>query len=242
MNKKVLLVGIVVFVIGLVVLFAGPSLLIQFTYNNQTASLSPHATHFIPLSLPNSGILLLYYTSNNSTNMILMNASAYNEISSSQISAGSVVQEAQQLEGKGVLEIATNTTSTSYPYHGGSGTLVYQNPNVSITNAGVYYLVLQNNEGYAVSAGYTEALSNNIAQNEVPIAAYGGVTIMLLIVGICVVAYGILKKRPGEGEGTPKQEVNKLYATLDKEHTKHLAAHAKPKPKKKTSKKPKAKS
>ncbi len=228
MDKKIFLIGVVSLILGIIILFSVPGSLVKFTYNNQTASLSPHSTHFVQFVMPDNGILFMYYNSTNSTNIVLMNESAYSMLSSS-VASGSLLQQAESLEGKGVMDIAANTTALLYPSQGSSPkSVIYQSPNITITPAGTYYLAIQNNEGYAVQAMANMMLSSDITQAALPFAIFGISVLVLVVGGIIVALWGIIRKRPGEPPvaTTSDAEVERLYSKLDKSQGKPPARPA----------------
>jgi hypothetical protein len=225
MNKKILYIGAIMFILGIAVLIWAPSAILNFTNNNQTVTLHPNSVSSLPIILSNSGIFLLTYSSANSTNLILANSSAYSQLSSKNINSSMLMQNAQGLESKGVLEIVENTTYATYPYEGGTfGKMIYVNPNSSITQAGKYYAILQNPNSNSIQAGYSMQLSNNITNNMAPLIAFGLSTMILLVGGVIVLIYGILKKKPADQNDIKdeKEEVDKLYASLDRHARKPL--------------------
>lgn len=116
MDKKLLLIGMVVIIAGLLIVgMESPSNIMPPT-DYQQLSLRPGGVMVIPLPMNSTGLFTVVFGANNTVSFFLFNSTAFRQIRTENQSADSIFNQAVSFEGRGTMAIIYNKTSGLFPY------------------------------------------------------------------------------------------------------------------------------
>lgn len=235
MIKKIVYIGLLVFVIGLVAMFSNAATqnisgLSQAQPIASNFSINASSFYSAPLYISNLSLVIVLCNFSRPVNIYLMNSSGLSAWSRSE-----GLSRAESLEGKGTLLIVRNSTLFSLPSlqaNNSSTHVLYSGLGKARFNPGTYYLVADNTNGSASSKDpvsgqivYVPEVPNettqaNLSQFGTQIA-FGAVGFIIVLAGIVLIVYGLMKapKVPGRKDGdTPSdEEVDRLYSGVEKQ-------------------------
>ncbi len=246
MQKKIIIIGIVVFIASLLIgLISSASLSPPFTAVNMSIG-SGMFNSSITFNVTNSSsFFMLIAKFNQPINVYLFNKSAFDNWSSKVISSNysnKSLDYAKSLENHGALAIYTNVSNFTIPQQNGvsNGNQVYTANNNS-TKSGSYTFVFDNVNGNTVNANatigkvyYLLPIQLNNIQSNPKFSAYlnnisyiGAAMLAGIIAGVGIIIYGILKKpklNMEAGNNTAESEEiknrNELYKSIGKKKRK----------------------
>ncbi|MDE1856672.1 MAG: hypothetical protein KGH98_01155 [Candidatus Micrarchaeota archaeon] len=250
MIKKIVLIGLLVFVIGLVVMFS-----LSATQNisglTQTQPIAKNVTigassfYSLPLYISNYSLMLVIGNFSAPVNLYLFNGSALSRWSGRASNSSSGLSDAKSLEGAGAELVISNASGFYLPamqFTSNSTRVAYSAlaPGKGI-QPGTYYLVADNTNG---SVSSKSSISGQLAYlpevpNETTPAnlgalgnqiAIGAVGFIIVLAGIVIIVIGLMKapKVPGRTDkDTPAdEEVERLYSGIEKpikaKHKRHM--------------------
>ena len=183
----------------------------------QNLTVPAHGSVNRSIAFANASILLVFMNIDNSTNVYLMNSTAFDGWSSyvnSNLSAARGLDYAISIANKGVFYIYQNASElVTIPYTQNSTQptvpILYQKPN-QVFPPGTYYLVFDNTNGSAsknksifVKLAYLQPISNSTLKGPTLSSVYsqvnqgvqlGIIFILLLMAGIVSLIYGYVRK------------------------------------------------
>ncbi|MDE1869502.1 MAG: hypothetical protein KGH71_00765 [Candidatus Micrarchaeota archaeon] len=219
MNKRIILIGIIVmvasFVIGAIAL---PNALMGISnFSNQSISLLPAHNTYLPYFINETGFIVLGYQSSQNLNFYFANASAFLILQNYMNSTLTLSQWATRLQGNGVLESIPNSKIGIFPYSQFSSSNAapqgsYIVENASILPAGNYYAIFQNTGNSSATVNVTSNVSTNISSKGGYIFGIGILIFVLFVAGIIIIVYGIVKRpKIAPEQETSQQKVDELY-------------------------------
>lgn len=215
MNKSLAKKGLIVLAAS-IILFVIISMSITSSPYGQipsNVSLGHGKYYYVPLIVNNSQIVTIFFQSTNSTTFLLLNSSGFSRLSSAYNSTGTFPRF-KSLEGLGLIEGLSNTTSGSFPYINSSTSSSYFNKNMSLLQNGSYYAIFYNpsqstNEVYYIFSKNSETL--------LFLQGIGSIfTILLFAAGVIIIIYALIK---GPGKLQSNQEDQKR-ALIEAEYSK----------------------
>ncbi|MCL5430306.1 MAG: hypothetical protein M1504_02405 [Candidatus Marsarchaeota archaeon] len=251
MIKKIVYIGVILIVAAAVVLLisgasaGGVVSGLKNLTKMQNFTVNGGAFAYLPLQSVNSSLLAVGVL-NHKVNVYLLNSTAFplweNSVSNTLApGGGNGLYSALQLEGKGAFLIYENATNVTIPANlqlgNFSASPALYALNESLYKNGMYYVVVDNTHGSAsysnqVIANFLYLLPPTNSTSAATIYNFnstlgtlfilGVVFIVLLVAGIIVIAYGLLKKRQPTAEtptvkgGPTKEEVDRLYRGVGK--------------------------
>ncbi len=253
MRKKFIYIGLILIVVAFVLLFAAASVLSSTAKSfltEQNITVSSMSFDKVQLLMANQSMIVAMI-STKPVNLYLFNSSGFaawtTVLSSSNTPSGYL--SALSLEGSGLLFGYSDARTATIPYEStlGNETPFYTNNAVTGLLSGTYYIVVDNTNG---SSSYLESFNASLLypsqtqpnEHSKEDLAAGGLVVLgisffaLLIAGIILIAYGIIKKPPEEA-ATPQQgskvplqpkekgamsdeQIDKLYKKLEKKSKK----------------------
>ncbi len=232
MKKKFIYIGVILLVVAFAMLLLAGSLL-NSTVNNlftqKNVTVGPSAFTYEQVQLTRQPAIIAMI-SDAPVNFYVFNSTGFLKWSSSMYStnAPSGYRSALPLEGAGLVYGYLGTKSATIPYSASidNTTPFYETNSTSLDNVtGTYYAVVDNTNGSASSASGVKAsvlyestsssLAGSQAASAVGVLAAGASFFVLLIAGIALVIYGIVKKQPiAPGEpASARQAVQKSNMT-----------------------------
>lgn len=246
MNKKTILIGILVIIIGIVIyVVARATATLPFTLMNTT--LASGRFNNLTLNTSSSKLFLYSVEASSPINVYVFNSSAYRTWSGSVTNSGfaSGLNEAKALEGQGTLYTYINTTTLLFASGEGTstdGNLIYKASNHTLNASSFYVFVLQDANGNATNPGAVETnasylppvtqseLSNNKALgNYILTGVLFLISIVVIVAGLIVAIYGLFRK-PKTTPATTEQgikERDELYKNIDKNSRKSAKKYKK---------------
>ncbi len=255
MDKRFAYIGIALMIIAFIILVAnsfttniGSSFANVVVYSNMT--IQPHSYGSASINASEASYFFVVAHTNKPVNFYFFNKSAYYawRNATEAFPQGNGRFTAISLENKGAFMIYSNETNMSIPnatnpsskpiyaanqstpYGNGTYFLVVDNTNGSESssyqiNATVAYLPPINNS--TISSGALSGLSGQLTEA----IQVGVVFFIMLVAGIVLLAYGLIKKPQGQGAGTPQpgqklnvranqQDVDQMYQNVEKKRTK----------------------
>lgn len=216
MDKKLIYIGIGLFVLAILLLFAAPSIAFHFNSTTLNSTILPGQMLTYPITLAKPSVLLIVYQATHGVNFYLMNASAYQATKNSQ----NVSSSALANEGRGTFEIARNFPSGAYPQEFTNSSQGYFYKNSTILPAGTYYAMFQNIAGNSTYLQYQINVNSSIGNNLLPIALLGLIFIAALVGAIIAIGYGFIKKADTESSANDEAKIQMAYDRMEKEHGK----------------------
>ncbi len=244
MDKRVLLVGIVLIIISLFVASEAVQPIFNAMQNtnatSQVISLMPHGASYLHIPLNQSSVLVVAFTAGQNVSFYFMNRSAFTVMLPSITANRSLTMQATGLEGNGIIETMQNYTSGSFPYESTPArpASVYVAPNTTLLGTGDYYAVF-----YDPSQANTTVL---VKYNIVPLSAispastnFAVVSILAFIIflaGAVLTIYGLIRKpktdqntvsdaKAASDKAEMQREVDRLYAGVGKHSGRQAEDH-----------------
>ncbi len=219
MNKRIVLIGIVLIVLGIIAAIIASStfsnsiqLLAGQLLRNATIHSAQQNYAYLPINVTNASQIYVLAELNKSSNFYVFNGSAFGVWVSAVKNAtnASGIRTAVSLEGKGAYFIAENSTfvdTASSVAPNSTENIVYAASN-AVEPAGTYYAVSDNTNGSASANNGTVLTklvyympgtisSNTLAEYSGPgdtVLASSIAFLALVIAGIILVIYGVWKK------------------------------------------------
>ena len=234
MNKRVLLLGILLIVIG----FFVSGLSVSTTLPLYSASPSTgrivvgsESSTYVPIQINQSSLPMFFFNSSSTLGFVFANSTAFAILS--KLPASSLIKAAESLEGRGVLEIA-NSTSSVFPYvaypnssiQAGIGIArpIYQE-NVSLLPAGNYYAILSNPGNVSVNASYrfsNFAYSSKLSSEISSVSPYIFASSLIVFLGFVLIAVSLFMKGKSKqaAESDEERAAQEIYAKLEKKRHK----------------------
>ncbi|MGC8694555.1 MAG: hypothetical protein ACP5RI_02970 [Candidatus Micrarchaeia archaeon] len=254
MIKNIVYIGVLILIIAIIILFYEGSLLSNINFSSVLSNMTVVKNYTIksnsfvtyPINLNTSSIITTVLLVRSKINFYLMNNTAFSKWSSEVENGSSGLVSAESLEGKGVFDIFNNITNATLPeglVRNITTTPLYSSP-TSILNIGNYRIVLDNTKGSAsffksVNASFmyippiTNATINNPAFSNIKSSLdagmwIGGIFFLILLVGLALIIYGLLKKpkvitiktEEGGKEKLDLSDIDKLYEGIEEKEKK----------------------
>ncbi len=233
MIKKFVYIGLLLVLIFFIALIASSGYLFNQIksssyYINKTLEVNAFNYSYFSLPIQNLSKFALILKSNNPVNFYLFNGSGFNKWNNSVASNLNKVNglnEAKSQINNGIILINQNTTLIQYPE---SSPNVYQANLTKQKLNQTYYFVIDNTNG-------SKSASKNISvsiiyvylnSTLVPIfsrmAIIGLITFIILIAGIVLIVFGILKKNKNPAQENKNEEmpeeIKKIYSDIEQKH------------------------
>ncbi len=224
MKKKFIYIGIILLVVAFAMLVLAGSML-KSTVNNlftqKNVTIGPAAFSYEQVQLTRQPAIIAMI-SDAPVNFYVFNSTGFLRWSSSMYPTNSPsgYKSALSLESAGLVYGYLGTKSATVPYSASidNTTPFYETNSTSLDNVtGTYYAVIDNTNGSASSANGVKAsvlyestsssLSSSQAASAIGVLAAGASFFVLLIAGIALVIYGLVKKQPvAPGAPSPAQQ------------------------------------
>lgn len=227
MNKKIILIGIIVIVLAFIIgSVALPNALSSISnFGTQSLVILPGQTSYTTYFLNETGFIIAGYQSNAAMNFYFVNQSGFDSLKGYFNSTLTLSQWARNHQGSGVIESITNSRVGIFPYSQFTNqtavpTGSYISQNASILPAGNYYAILQNADNVTANVNVTSDVSANIQKQSGSIFAIGISVFIVFVAGIGIVIYGIIKKPKVPADQTNKSDdskkIDELYKGVDR--------------------------
>ncbi len=216
MNSKVLIIGLILLLSGIIASYASisysvPSYVISPL---KEIELPPNETRFLPISLNATGDFLFSYNSSIPLIVVFSNSSAYPILSNTSNFLG----EAVALKGTSVFYIA-NASKSSFPYINATN-LSYSKPiyqsSALFFEPGTYFISMYNYNKIPANVTYRFVSVSGFAK-VISVQGYLLFSSILFLLGlILVVASFFMKGKATSKEEVEDAEIQKLYDDLEK--------------------------
>ncbi len=234
MNKRIVLIGVLLIVLGLIA-----AVIATTTFNNSVKTLASQLLRnatinstmrsfaYVQISLSNASQIYVLAEMNKSANFYIFNSSAFGAwtASASNTVNSTGLAAAEALEGRGALFIAKNSTfvdSASPVAPNSTEDIVFSASNAT-EPAGTYYAVSDNTNGSASASNGTVMTKlvyyapGTLSSNTISKYSGSGTTVLagsvmfliLIIAGIILLVYGLIKKPKAEALPPQFQEPGK---------------------------------
>ncbi|MDE1851382.1 MAG: hypothetical protein KGH69_01680 [Candidatus Micrarchaeota archaeon] len=230
MDRRLLLVGVVVFVFGSAISWVGTSQSIDqisgASAGYQEAALAAGSDAYVPFSSNGSTTLVSAYETvpNASIDFYIMNSSAFASVSGTVNSDGRLEQQARSLVGGGLVAMILGSSAGQYPYTSVYGSFIPvpdYSANYSRLPEGTYYLVFENPTQTNTTVFYSIVMSNAFSSIQGQLtgssSATGVVGVLVAVAGLAVCVYSLFRKSARkESAGPAQEEVDRLYAGVER--------------------------
>ncbi|MEM3247700.1 MAG: hypothetical protein QXV80_00055 [Candidatus Micrarchaeaceae archaeon] len=209
MNKKLLYIGIILVVVGIVISLMLPTTL---SPNIGKISIAPLGYVYVPITINETGAtLVVEYLASNLTNFYLANSSGFAALSNLMTTNYSILPEAKRLLGNGVIAIIANSTSGIFP----SSSNLNSTNQASIASMapGRYYLIYENLKNKTIQLAYTYKALNSVS--EISIFASGLASTILFIAGIIILILAFIIKPKAKAIPDRKSAQTQMEAEID---------------------------
>ncbi|MDE1824491.1 MAG: hypothetical protein KGI00_00125 [Candidatus Micrarchaeota archaeon] len=225
MDKRLFLVGALVFMLGIAAFWAGAQQSVDQLSgqvpNSQPLVLNSGDDTFVPFTANGTEeIRSAYITSNVSINYYMMNSSAFESIRSMVTPDQRLGDAVKGLEGKGVFAVILNSSAGQYPYPASYTGLLPQpnfSSNYSSLPKGTYYMVFENPTSKNATVVYSITMGGMLpgqGQLVSSSTAPGIAGVVLAVIGIAIGIYSLFKSGKKE-EGLAQEDVDRLYAGIE---------------------------
>lgn len=194
-------------------------------YTNETKYIAPGNYSFIQLRIQNISRFILVASPNSSIDFYVFDKPGYGAWQNA-TSAGNFLASAGAGAGKGVLLVVNNSSAVQFPV---LRSYSYEANLSSQPLNQTYYFVFRNPSSRTVSMHLIYLyMGPEILSTYSAIAPVGFGIFLLLIAGIGMVAFGILRKaKPNAADagaqgGEPSEEVERLYSGIKQERARKL--------------------
>lgn len=227
MDKRLLLLGILLFIAGFVIAASSYNPTSFLSTSTQSIAIAPNSIIYSPVTLNSTGFLSVVYESGSTPiDFYVMNQSAFSSIET-YIKAGTLTPNlTAPLEGKGLLLAVRNSTGGIFPYNSsynsiGPQSLLYLSGNSTVLQGGTYYVVYQNPGSSAANATYRTVipnsgllLPNSKASSSLGLA--GIVSALLVLVGIVLTILSFMRsKKEGPSAVKREEEIAAIYKDIE---------------------------
>lgn len=222
MRKRLLYLGVLMFLVGMAAAFMSVSSLQAISPSGASPTvgqlaLGSGALRGVPMQLNQTSILVFSYNSSAEVDFYLANQSAFAAMSAAGANGTSARLIAAGLEGRGIYAIYENASLASFPYASGPVAPVYLS-NASTLPAGTYYAVFGSGGGAAsVVTSYTALGATEFGSSAVSTLAYGGISTLLLAAGFILAVVSLFMKEKNAGKPDAlDEEARREYDLLEK--------------------------
>ncbi len=228
MNRRLLIIGILLLLFGLVSAYeSGQQFLGNISSPNNTETseflLMANSTWYTPLYFNSSSFMEVGYNSTNTLNFYILNSSAFTAVAPSLNSTNALYSGVSSHEGSGVIGVFSNDSKGVFPYQDSYAGIFpapnYSAPNSTFLQAGTYYIVFRNPQSsntlvfYSLFIRPIGALS--LTSNSV--FGYGLVSGILLIAGFALSVYSLfIRKEPKTEAKITEEKAQQAYAEIEK--------------------------
>jgi hypothetical protein len=226
MRKKILYLGILLFIFGIALAFSAANAITssQFsTPNFRNLTVNSNSTNYLALPLNQTGIVELIFESNSPVDFYFTNETAFSKISSPKLTPSGISSIAVSLEGNGVYEVYKNSTHGAFPYasYENITTPDYMFNGTPLFNESTYYAVF----AYSGNASTTVQLSFTsmpLSDLKLELGKTGswllilGVAVVLGLAGIAISIVSVFMKPKQSGKDETDEEAKKEYDKIMK--------------------------
>ncbi|MEM3241024.1 MAG: hypothetical protein QXV13_01025 [Candidatus Micrarchaeaceae archaeon] len=230
MNFRVLLLGLLLFVVGIVIAAGSVSSTLP-SFSSVSAihvlNVSGGSTSYVLIQLNDTGGFSLSYNSSVPVVFVLANSSAFNRIT---FNSTAITLAAESLEGKGVFELANGSVGI-FPYENLTASNITTRFPVpkyaeseSLFSPGAYYAIFSNTGNSTAHILVKSAIitAMTVSSNEITqlsrSSSYIIISSILMLLGILLIVISLFM----HGRESPKktaeseEEINKLYSRVEK--------------------------
>lgn len=225
MNKRIIGIGAIILVLGVALGFTVPNFVAPpFSYDNFTIQAGQHSSFNFTVQ-DSASVFFIEANFSAPVNAYLFTSSGFSAWESSISSGTEGLAAAESLEGRGTLEIVTNTSLFVTP-GSGNGKLIYSGNSTNAANhSAAYVLAFENGNSKSVGVymAYIPPTSLKELTSGGKVASYlyeiGMMEfvffIAMPIAGIAVMIYGAFKKPKSYVPEANSAEVDRLYKGVE---------------------------
>lgn len=227
MDKRLLLAGFALFILGSAISWIGTSQSIGQLQGSSTGyqqlGLRSGTDAYVRFSANGSASLIGAYQTlpNASIDYYIMNSSAFAAVSGTVASDGRLEAGARGLEGEGLVTMVIGSQMGQYPYSPAYGALMpapEYSANYSVLPKGTYYIVFENPTNTDTTVFYSMAMSGAFASMQGQLAGAGTSTgvlgVLVAIVGLAIGVYSLFRKGKAKEE-LSQESIDRLYAGVE---------------------------
>jgi len=217
MDKKLVGIGALLIVLGLLIMLAGPTSLASFNETSGNFTVSPHSANYI--EIPASGqqsVALFSFRSENSLDAYIVSGASVGRISG----GGPLYVYENTITVPGISEELINSTEGSFPRsvsNFSTGGEYYANLSEN-TSSGIisstHYAVMENIHPYTVNGTYSLIVSG-IGTNIGSLFATGMLMLLLFAGGVIAIAAGLLKFQNAESSAS-RESIARMYDKIER--------------------------
>lgn len=232
MNKRLLFIGVLLFLFGLLLSYeSGQQFLSNLSSPNDTVAgqfyLGPNVTGYLPVAFNSPSLMEVSYNSTNAINFYIVNSSAFYAMEQYLNSTNTLSQEAVAFEGRGTVMIIKNEATGVFPYQSAYAG-IFPMPNYSSTNESVLppdeYYTLFRNPGASNALIFYSLFSKPVSSIGITsggVFGYGIMSALFLIGGFALCVYALFMKRDDKETVREKEEsVDKMYEEIERKEPK----------------------
>ncbi|MDE1804457.1 MAG: hypothetical protein KGH59_01590 [Candidatus Micrarchaeota archaeon] len=218
MERRVLLIGVALFVIGIIILVADGAKAFSLGYGNvaiQNITLASGAGQAIGITLNSTGLAAVGYVTSpqEPLDFYFANYTAYAMLGNYISNSSQMRSHTAQLYGTGIYEATRGLGSSSFPPLQPANATYYDG-NFTLLAPGTYYAIFQN---VGPNSTVLKVLQNRVYESSYASSAVylGGLLIVgvaLIIIGIGIAIYSFFRKPKQQQEPkTDQAKIDKLY-------------------------------
>lgn len=227
MNKKILVVGILVIIFSILIAATGAPNPYAYLSNIPPGGISmrPNSVSYFSVPLNASAILTGTYVSSNAIDFYVLNSTAFNKMNPANSPINGILNQATSLEGKGVFYILLNGTRGVFPAQQNSTNVNVQKPFYTINSTpilsnGTYFLLFVNKMNRSTNVSYyivAQPITPSTTRSYLSgLSSFGIVSGILFISGFIIVFLSFLRGGKSDKEKLTESEIQNLYKKIEK--------------------------
>lgn len=229
MDKRLLLLGIVLIIIGIAVAvsYSSSNLSNIATTTKEAVAIAPNSIIYSPIAINVTNLVYIVYASGKEPlDFYLVNSSAFISVQPYLKSGIIPANLLSSLEGRGLYMEVENSTEGIFPYNSSLNGQGFSSPayyNNTLLSKGTYYMIYRNPGNVTANATYGYVLPNGALINSTTqlsssgLGLEGGASALLLLAGIVLVIYSFISAgRPTQSAKQRDEAIQKLYADIEK--------------------------
>ncbi len=201
MDRRMLWIGIIIFIAGLGIAYLSfPSPYISANNGKQyDIMLLADSGMYAPLQMNGTGAMSVSFISSSPIDFYLLNGSAFSMAGRYVQNPGNFSASVNEIKGKGIIYSEMNSTSSS-TLNSTNSSAGYGQVDWLVYN-GTYYLVFENPSNVSTALSYYVVIQDFGIGPGPEVSTGGSVfAVLLVIAGVAIAAYGIFRRRTDTGE------------------------------------------
>ncbi len=224
LNKKMLVVGILLMLLSAII--GGTAYTSAFngaaTTDHEGLALHPSSSIYVSLNVNSSESPLLLYYSSAPVDFYLLNSTAFNSIEPYLSNSSRISALAGIMEGKGVMEVFSNSTLGVFPYTKNYSTISFPPPSYTINGTipaanATYYIIYSNKGTEYANISYTAIYLPRVSSDAYVKSAFAWQSVasgLLFLTGVIISILSFILGNKKAGEKERDTEAEKIYRKM----------------------------